>query len=54
MYGRAVRGPLQVLRELWDDREPDPEVKSTYEYVIDLVERPQSTCELAKQELVKA
>ena len=54
VYGRAVRGPLQVLRELWDDQEPDQEVKSTYEYVIDLAERLQSTCELARQELVKA
>ncbi|XP_042865110.1 uncharacterized protein LOC122248852 [Penaeus japonicus] len=54
VYGRAVRGPLQILRELWDDNAEDAEVKSTYTYVIDLANRLQSTCELAKQELLKA
>ena len=54
VYGRAVRGPLQVLRELWDDEEADQETKATYTYVIDLADRLQSTCEMAKQELVKA
>ena len=54
VYGRTVRGPLQVLRELWDDEEPDPEVKATYTYVLDLADRLQSTCELAREELVKA
>ncbi|KAK3881579.1 hypothetical protein Pcinc_013961 [Petrolisthes cinctipes] len=46
--------PKQVLRELWDDEESDPVVKTTYSYVIDLAERLQQTCEIAKQELAKA
>ena len=54
VYGRSVRGPLQMLRELWDDQLPDPEVKTTYEYVVDLGDRLKETCELAKQELLKA
>lgn len=54
VYGRAVRGPLQVLRELWDDEVTDTEVKTTYTYVLDLADRLQSTCELARQELTKA
>ena len=54
LYGRAVRGPLQVLRELWDDAAPDPEVRTTYQYVLDLSDRLKSTCELAKEELLKA
>lgn len=54
VYGRAVRGPLQVLRELWDNDEPNEEVKTTYTYVLDLAERLKSTCELAKIELTKA
>ncbi|XP_069995401.1 uncharacterized protein [Penaeus vannamei] len=54
VYGRTVRGPLQILRELWDDSGVDIEVKTTYTYVIDLANRLQSTCDLAKQELLKA
>ncbi|XP_076069199.1 uncharacterized protein LOC143041247 [Oratosquilla oratoria] len=54
VYGRSVRGPLQVLRELWDEEEPDPAVKTTYAYVLDLAERLRETCEVAKQELLKA
>nr|XP_027228745.1 uncharacterized protein LOC113820601 [Penaeus vannamei] len=50
----TVRGPLQILRELWDDSGVDTEVKTTYTYVIDLANRLQSTCDLAKQELLKA
>ncbi|KAK3891254.1 hypothetical protein Pcinc_004851 [Petrolisthes cinctipes] len=54
VYGKPARGPLQVLRELWDDEESDSVVKTTYSYVIDLAERLQQTCEIAKQELAKA
>ena len=54
VYGRCVRGPLQMLRELWDNQLPDPEVKATYQYVVDLSGRLKETCELAKQELLKA
>jgi len=32
----------------------DPEVKTTYEYVLDLKDRPQSSCELAQIELRKS
>ncbi|ROT71566.1 hypothetical protein C7M84_010101 [Penaeus vannamei] len=42
VYGRTVRGPLQILRELWDDSGVDIEVKTTYTYVIDLANRLQS------------
>ena len=54
LYGRTVRGPLQMLRELWDDDVPDPDVKTTYQYVLDLEDRLRETCSLARQELVKA
>ena len=54
VYGRTVRGPLQILRELWDDDVPDMEVRTTYEYVIDLSDRLKETCNMAKEELVKA
>ncbi|XP_063847238.1 uncharacterized protein LOC135092552 [Scylla paramamosain] len=54
LYGRAVRGPLQVLRELWDEDVPSPEVRTTYEYVINLAGRLRETCRMAKEELLKA
>ncbi|XP_047476454.1 uncharacterized protein LOC125030461 [Penaeus chinensis] len=54
VYGRPVRGPLQVLRELWDNTEDDPVITSSYQYVLDLSERLHSTCELAKEELLKS
>ena len=54
VYGRSVRGPLQVLWELWDGVDPDPDVQMTYEYVLNLSERLKTTLELARQELVKA
>ena len=54
MYGRTVRGPLTILKELWTGNIPDEEVKTTYQYVIDLQERLESTCELAREELTKS
>ena len=54
VYGRSVRGPLVILKELWSKEEIEPEVKTTYEYVVDLRNRLQETCELAQQNLMKA
>ena len=31
MYGRTVRGPLTILKELWTGNIPDEEVKTTYQ-----------------------
>ena len=47
MYSRTVR-------ELLTSESVEPEVKTTYEYVVDLKERLQDTCELAQQELLKS
>ncbi|KAK3109194.1 hypothetical protein FSP39_025154 [Pinctada imbricata] len=54
VYGRAVRGPMTILKELWTKEIKDPSVKSTYQYVIDLRERIESTCNLAKENLSQA
>src|SRR6266536_997537 len=53
VQGRTVRGPMAILRELWTKESVDPEVKTTYQYVLDLRERIQDTCELARLELAK-
>ena len=50
LYGRTVRGPMQVLKELWTDRET-PETRSTYEYVLDLRQRLEETCQIARENL---
>lgn len=54
VYGRSVRGPMKILKELWTKEVPDVEVKSTYQYVIDLQERLERTCEMARENLTKA
>lgn len=55
VYGRTVRGPMRILRELWTKEVNDPEVCTTYhQYIVDLKERLESTCTMAKENLEKA
>ncbi|VDI08977.1 Hypothetical predicted protein [Mytilus galloprovincialis] len=54
VYGWPVRGPMTSFKELWTREITDPDVRSTFEYVINLRERLESTCELVKQNLEKA
>lgn len=51
VYGRAVRGPLTILRELWANEEIEAETKTTYTYVLELRERLEQTCKLAHESL---
>ena len=46
-----MRGPMQVLRELWRKDIEDPRVRTTYQYVLDLRERLESTVSSAQQNL---
>ena len=39
IYGKSVKGPLTILKELWTKDVPQDEVKTTYQYVIDLNKR---------------
>ena len=54
IYGRSVRGPLSLLKEIWTGEQPAEQTRSTYEYVFDLQNRLQDTCKLAHEHLVKA
>ena len=54
LYGRTVRGPMAILKELWSDDVETPEVKTTYQYVVDLRSRIEDTCHLAQEELKKS
>ena len=54
LYDRNVRGPLAILKELWTKDKDDPEVHTSYQYVIDLKDKLNTTCEVVKQELEKS
>jgi len=54
LYGRTVRAPMRISRELMTNEKVEPEVYTIYEYVLDLKDRLQSTCELAQIELQKS
>lgn len=54
LYGRNVRGPLAVLRELWTNATIPNELRTTYEYVLALRDRLENTCKLAHEELERA
>jgi hypothetical protein len=54
LYGRTVRGPITILKELWTGEGTDPDVKTTYQYVFDLRERLEATCRVAQEELHQA
>ncbi|XP_075723904.1 uncharacterized protein LOC142765981 [Rhipicephalus microplus] len=54
LYGRHVRGPLAILKEVWTNQELDDELKTTYQYVLDLRNRLEETCRLAHEELRRA
>ena len=48
LYGRNVRCPMQILRELWSVKETDEHVRLTYQYVVDLRERLEKIYKLAQ------
>ena len=54
IYGRTVRGPMSVLREIWSNDELNEELMNTYEYVLDLRNKLEETCKLAIEALVSA
>ncbi|GFR96681.1 zinc finger protein [Elysia marginata] len=54
LYGRTVRGTMHILRELWTKDIEEPEVKTSYEYVLNLRERLDDTLKKAGEELEKA
>jgi len=53
LYGHKVRTPMTLLKRIWTDEDEDPEVKTLYRYVVDLRDRVEETCKMAKEELAK-
>ena len=54
LFGRVVRGPLGILRELWTGDVDEPETKTKYQYVLDLKDRLEATCQVAQESLSKS
>ena len=54
IYGRTVRGPMKILNELWTNEMEENELKTTYQYVLDIRERIEETCRIAGEGLSKA
>lgn len=54
LYGRTVRGPLQILKELWTENIEEEDIRNSYEYVIELKEKLNSTMEIVKEQLEKS
>ena len=44
---------MTLLKRLWTGDNEDPEVKTSHQYVVDLKQRVEETCELARNELAK-
>jgi len=53
LFGHRVRTPMTLLKHLWTGEKEDPEVKTAYQYVLDLRERIEETCQLAQEEIAK-
>ena len=54
LYGRRVRGPMAVLRQLWTEEDEPEEVRTAAEDVVDLRNRLKETYELAQKNLREA
>ena len=54
LFGRSIRGPIQILRELWSNDQADLVTMSSYRYVLDLKERMEQTLKLVKEETERA
>ena len=54
LYGRSVRGPMAILREIWTKEKKKDEPQTAAAYVLDLRNRIAQTCEIAQRNLAKA
>ena len=49
LYGRQVRGPLSILHDLWSEPALDSDLRSSYEYVIELRNKLEESAKHAVQ-----
>ena len=53
LYGRTGRGPVQILKELWTGETDGTEIKTSYQYVFELLKRLDSTMKITQEKLLK-
>ena len=51
LYGRTLRGSMQILKNLWTKKVENEETKITYQYILDLKARLEETCKLVHASL---
>ena len=51
LYGRMIRRPESVLKDLWTDEQTSSDVKLSYQYVLELRQRLEETISLAQDQL---
>ena len=51
LFGRTVRGPMAILRELWAKEGTPGEATTRYQYVFDLRSRIEETCQIVQENL---
>ena len=51
LYGRTVRGPMSIIREMWTNEQPDEQRRDEYRYVTELRNRLTNTWKLAQDNL---
>ncbi|XP_064478117.1 uncharacterized protein LOC135391692 [Ornithodoros turicata] len=54
LYGRKMKGPLAILKQLCGGAQIYEEVKTTYQHVLDLRNKLEETCQIAHEELENA
>ena len=47
LYGRKVRGPISVLKDLWSDTEASVDQRNVYQYILDLRSKLEECTEIA-------
>lgn len=49
LCGRSIRGPLCVLRDLWEDRNLQPDDRTSFQYVLELRDKLEECSKIAAQ-----
>ena len=49
LYGRSVRGPLSVLRDLWEDKTLQEDERTSFQYVLELRDKLEECSKIAAQ-----
>ena len=54
LYGRSIRGPMTILREIWANQSGENESVEAYRYVFDISNRLEDTCKMVHDNLSAA